>query len=99
MWALVVESLLRSVSGPARGAAPLDVHLVLLGGGGGTWDVAVGRRPAGDPDQVEEIVLVVDVVDFCRLVAARAGEPELRVTGAVSRLDDVLASAAALALD
>jgi hypothetical protein len=77
------------------------VHLVLLGGGGGTWDVAVGRRPAGDPDQVEEIVLVVDVVDFCRLVAARArpDEPELRVTGAVSRLDDVLASAAALALD
>jgi uncharacterized protein (TIGR03083 family) len=98
---LAVALLPRGAERAGRASAPVDVHLVLLGGGGGTWDVAVGRRPAGDPDHVPEIVLVVDVVDFCRLVAARVrpDELELRVTGAGSRLDDVLASAAALALD
>ena len=98
---LAAAFLPRGAERAGRASAPLDVHLVLLGGGGGTWDVALGPRPAGEPEQVPEVALVVDVVDFCRLVAARLrpDELELRVTGAVSRLDDVLASAAALALD
>lgn len=78
---------------------PLDVHLVLTGAGGGTWDVALGDRSAapGAP----EVGIVADAVGFCRLVANRIEAAELgaHLTGETARADVVLAGAAALALD
>jgi uncharacterized protein (TIGR03083 family) len=87
--------------GVARVADPLpalDVHLVLTGAGGGTWDVPLGARPAGE---VPEVAIVADAVGFCRLVADRItpGELGAHVSGDVSHAATVLTGAAALALD
>ena len=76
---------------------PVNLHLVLTGPGGGTWDIAVG---AGPPDPVS-IRIVADAVGFCRLVANRAApaDLDLHVTGDPGRAAGVLAAASALALD
>ena len=76
---------------------PVNVHLVLTGPGGGTWDIAVGEGP---PDPVS-IRIVADAVGFCRLVANRAtpADLDLHVTGDPGRAAGVLAAASALALD
>jgi uncharacterized protein (TIGR03083 family) len=76
---------------------PVNVHLVLTGSGGGTWDVALGEG-AGDPARVR---IVTDAVGFCRLVANRVApsDLDLYVTGDTARAAGVLAAATALALD
>jgi uncharacterized protein (TIGR03083 family) len=76
---------------------PADVHLVLTGPGGGTWDVAVGGRP---PHPVA-VSIVTDAVGFCRLAANRVtpGELDVHVTGDADRAAGVLAAASVLALD
>ena len=58
---------------------PVNVHLVLTGPGGGTWDVAIGERP---PDPVS-IRIIADTVGFCRLAANRVtpADLDLHVTG------------------
>jgi uncharacterized protein (TIGR03083 family) len=78
---------------------PVDLHLVLTGAGGGTWDVALAER-AGESG-VPDVAVVADAVGFCRLVANRIGPDELRahLSGAVVHAGRVLAGAAALALD
>ncbi len=98
MTELAVAGLPVGVRRAAPDADPVAVHLVLTGPGGGTWDVAVGRdRVAAGP----EVVLVVDAVDFCRLVADRVGPDDVavEVEGPVEAAAVVLAGAAALALD
>jgi uncharacterized protein (TIGR03083 family) len=79
--------------------AAVDVHLVLTGAGGGTWDVVVGERAARA--EVPEVAIVADAVGFCRLVAARIAPADLgaHVSGAAGHAAAVLAGAAALALD
>jgi uncharacterized protein (TIGR03083 family) len=79
---------------------PVDLHLVLLGSGGGTWDVPL-RPQGGDGANAEDLVVVIEAVDFCRLVANRVDRAELaaHVLGAQAAADGVLAAAAALALD
>jgi len=76
---------------------PVNVHLVLTGPGGGTWDIAVGERP---PDPVS-IRIVADAAGFCRLAANRVtpADLDLHVTGDPGRAAGVLAAASALALD
>jgi uncharacterized protein (TIGR03083 family) len=76
---------------------PVNVHLVLTGPGGGTWEVALGE---GLPDPAR-VSIVTDAVGFCRLVANRAApcDLDLHVTGDPARAAGVLAAAAALALD
>ena len=76
---------------------PVSLRLVLTGPGGGTWDVAVGEH-ADDPASVR---IIADAVGFCRLVANRvtAADLDLHVTGDPGRAAEVLAAAAALALD
>lgn len=83
----------------AADLGPLDLHLVLTGAGGGTWDVALGDRTAAAA--VPEVGLVADAVDFCRLVADRIepGALGAHVTGEAVHAGVVLAGAAALALD
>jgi uncharacterized protein (TIGR03083 family) len=80
--------------------APLELHLVLTGPGGGTWDVALGTG-AGDGVAVPEVMVVADAVGFCRLVADRIGPSALDplVRGAPDRAAEVFRAAAALALD
>jgi len=76
---------------------PVDVHLVLTGPGGGTWDVAVGD---GGPDPAG-VGIVTDAPGFCRLVANRVtpGDLDACLTGPPGRIAQVLAAASALALD
>ena len=97
MTELAVQLLPVGVARVSDPVAAVDVHLVLTGAGGGTWDVVVGERSAPAP----EVAIVADAVGFCRLVAARITPAELgaHVSGAVAAADAVLAGAPALALD
>jgi uncharacterized protein (TIGR03083 family) len=73
----------------------LDLHLVLTGPGGGTWDVALGDGARAG------VLVVADAVGFCRLVADRIAPAALNphVQGPADAADVVLRAAAALALD
>ena len=75
-----------------------QVHLVLTGAGGGTWDVELGDEQPSEPVQAS---IVIDAVSFCRLVANRAtpGEHETHITGDRDHAVSVLAAAMTLALD
>jgi uncharacterized protein (TIGR03083 family) len=99
MTDLAVRMLPVGVARVAATAMPFDVHLVLTGPGGGTWDVVLGERFA--PREVPEVAIVADAVRFCRLAADRIGPADLgaSVTGAAALASTVLAGAAALALD
>lgn len=86
----------------------VDVHLVLTGPGGGTWDVTVGQQPDGlgpggqGPAQAKGYVAIVtDAVGFCLLAANRTTPAELgpHVTGDAGRAAEVLAATSTLALD
>lgn len=76
---------------------PVDVHLVLTGPGGGTWDIAIG----GDSPTPAAVAIVADAVGFCRLAANRvsAADLDLHITGDSGRAAGVLAAATTLALD
>ena len=76
---------------------PVDVHLVLTGPGGGTWDIAVG----GDSPGPAAVAIVTDAVGFCRLAANRLSAADLdpHITGDTGLAAGVLAAATALALD
>jgi uncharacterized protein (TIGR03083 family) len=76
---------------------PVEVHLVLTGPGGGTWDITVG----GDAPEPASVTIVTDAVGFCRLAANRVGTPDLdlHITGDSGRATGVLAAASTLALD
>ncbi len=76
---------------------PLDVHLVLTGPGGGTWEVTVGEGPPGPA----AVSIVTDAVGFCRLAGIRvtAADLDLHITGDAGRAIGVLAAASTLALD
>ncbi len=98
--ALMTGLATRLLPAAAAGAGleePVNVHLVLTGPGGGTWDLALG---AGRPDPVS-VCIVTDAVGFCRLVANRAAPAalDLHVTGDSCCAAKVLAAAATLALD
>ena len=98
MTGLAVQLLPHGVSLVSERTAPVDVHLVLTGAGGGTWDVVLGER---DGTTSPDVAIVADAVAFCRLVANRIGPVELdaHVSGAEEHAAAVLAGAAALALD
>jgi uncharacterized protein (TIGR03083 family) len=99
MTDLAVHLLPVGVAGVAGESTPFDVHLVLTGPGGGTWDLVLGKRDA--PVEVPEVAIVADAVAFCRLVADRIDPAELdaHLTGATTHAATVFAGAAALALD
>ena len=99
MTELAVHLLPVGVASVAGEGTPFDVHLVLTGPGGGTWDLVLGKRPK--PVEVPEVAIVADAVAFCRLVADRIGPAELDATlsGATAHAATVFAGAAALALD
>jgi hypothetical protein len=81
-------------------AVRIDLHLVLTGPGGGTWDVALGGD-GGDGGDAGEVLVVADACRFCRLVADRLDPAALdaAVRGEPAEVGLVLRAAAALALD
>jgi hypothetical protein len=99
MTDLAVRMLPVGVARVTDDVPPADVHLVLTGTGGGTWDVVLGDRTAATA--VSDVGIVADAVRFCRLVADRIAPAELgaSVTGATALASTVLSGAAALALD
>jgi uncharacterized protein (TIGR03083 family) len=99
MTDLAVRLLPHGVARVTDAVPPANVHLVLTGVGGGTWDVALGSPT--DATAVSDVAIVADAVRFCRLVADRIGPAELgaSVTGAPALASTVLTGAAALALD
>jgi uncharacterized protein (TIGR03083 family) len=99
MTDLAVALLPHGVARVSGVVAPVDVHLVLTGPGGGTWDVPLGDRTSSA--EVPEVAIVADAVAFCRLVGDRIGPDQLgaHLTGAAGYAPAVLAGAAALALD
>jgi hypothetical protein len=104
MTDLAVAWLPLGVLRAAPEAGRLDVHLVLTGPGGGTWDLAVGGRgprPDRETPGVPGVLVVAEAVDFCRLVADRARPDDVvrQVDGHVEDAAVVLAGARALALD
>jgi uncharacterized protein (TIGR03083 family) len=97
MTDLAVRLLPHAVTRTSSVPKPRHLHLVLTGEGGGTWDVPLGER-APTPD-AEDLMIVVDAVDFCRLVANRVAPTELDVRADGDGVDGVLSAAASLALD
>jgi uncharacterized protein (TIGR03083 family) len=69
-------------------------RVVLTGEGGGVWDLQLG---AGGDELVE---IVLDTVDYCRVVAGRVGRDELDVVvaGDAALADRLLAAAAIIAM-
>lgn len=65
------------------------VRVVLTGEGGGTHDIGTGPRTT---------TLVADVVDYCRLVARRAGPSVFDIEGDPSPVADLVAAAQAIAM-
>lgn len=97
MTDLAVLLLPHAVTRTSAVAAPTDLHLVLTGDGGGTWDVPLGARDRAS--QSAELLLVVDAVDFCRLVANRVAPEALDLHVEGDGVAGILSAAASLALD
>jgi uncharacterized protein (TIGR03083 family) len=86
-----------------RRSDPAVVRLVLTGPGGGTWHVPLDGSPAGHPKPraLATARVVLDAVDFCRVVGNRAGldTVDALVSGDHDQVRDLFVGAAALALD
>lgn len=89
-----------------RGVPPLQrtARFVLTGPAGGCYDVLLDPSTPDDPrstDAEADVTIVADVVDLCRVAAARMPPDELSrdVTGDVPLAELVLANVAAFARD
>jgi uncharacterized protein (TIGR03083 family) len=97
MTALAVR-LLPDVAARAKlPVHPTELHLVLTGDGGGTWDLSLG----GTGRRRAPITIVTDAIAFCRLVANRLDPTELdaHTTGDPDGVRQVLFAATTMALD
>jgi uncharacterized protein (TIGR03083 family) len=77
-------------------------RIVLTGPGGGTWQTQLSPAPDGtSPEGPVDLRIVLDAVDFCRLVANRMDPAAIAtvVTGEEALAQDFFAAAASLALD
>jgi uncharacterized protein (TIGR03083 family) len=81
----------------AGSGEPVNLHLVLTGPGGGSWDVAAGEAAC----ESGFVRIVADAVQFCRLAANRITPADLApdINGDRDQGARVLAAVAALALD
>ena len=93
---LAVNALPLGLLMTGRPGAKRTARIVLTGPGGGSWSqsLAIGE-PAGPPD----VLVVADVVDFCRLAARRIPADDLvcHVEGDRQLAADVLAGVAVFA--
>jgi uncharacterized protein (TIGR03083 family) len=77
-------------------------RIVLTGTGGGTWQTQLGTgSDSARSEGPVDVRIVVDAVDFCRLVANRKDRAAIAtvVTGDGALAEDLFAAAASLALD
>lgn len=96
MSALAVRSLPLGLALAGLPGSGRTVRLVLTGPGGGAWSQSLDlTQVAGEPD----VVIVADVVAFCRLAARRLrpAELDLAVSGDESLVPDLLIGAAIFA--
>ena len=93
---LAVNALPLGLLMTGRSGANRTARIVLTGPGGGTWRqaLAIGETP-GEPD----VVVVADVVDFCRLAARRMPADDLvcHVEGDQALAADILVGVAVFA--
>jgi uncharacterized protein (TIGR03083 family) len=89
MSAASVQSLPLLVPAVAARRVVGGARVVLTGPGGGTFDIGIGQRA---------VTLVADVVDYCRVVARRAGASAIEVDGDVALAADLVAAAQAIAM-
>jgi len=104
MTDLAVTMLPAGMRRARRGVRGRSARIVLTGPGGGTWltDLDPDTVPDGArPQRPAHVRIVLDAVDFCRLVANRVDAATLApvVTGDGSLAQDLFAGAASLALD
>jgi len=97
MTELAVRMLPHAVTRTSALPRARHLHLVLTGEGGGTWDVPLGEQAS--QAEADDLMIVVDAVDFCRLVANRVEPTSLDVHVDGDGANSVLAAAASLALD
>jgi uncharacterized protein (TIGR03083 family) len=90
---LLPHAVTRTGSASAR-----NLHLVLTGHGGGTWDLPLGEQ-GGHTDGAEPMMIIVNAVDFCRLVANRVAPEALNAHIDGDGAEGVLSAAASLGLD
>ncbi|HUI04307.1 MAG TPA: maleylpyruvate isomerase family mycothiol-dependent enzyme [Acidimicrobiales bacterium] len=107
MTSLAVTLLPAALARTERSGEGLSARIVLTGPGGGTWQRGLGPpSAAGGPAAVVnegpvDVRIVVDAVEFCRLVANRVDPGTLAavVTGDAALARDLFVGAAGLALD
>ena len=106
MTSLAVTMLPAALARTARSGDGLSARIVLTGPGGGTWQRSLARSPATSTDAVVnegpvDVRIVVDAVEFCRLVANRVDPGTLAavVTGDAALARDLFVGVAGLALD
>jgi len=106
MTELAITLLPVAMSRADRPVGDRSARIVLTGPGGGTWQTALGTafgaEPADSrPEGPVSVRIVVDAVEFCRLVANRADPEALAavVTGDTSLASDLFAGLTTLALD
>jgi uncharacterized protein (TIGR03083 family) len=102
MTALAVSLLPAGMARADRSGRGRSARIVLTGPGGGTWQTGLGTPSDGpQPEGPVDVRIVVDAVDFCRLVANRIDPAALAsvVTGDGALAQDLFAGASSLALD
>ena len=71
-----VASLPLAAYGLDEPPGPAVAHIVLTGHGGGTWTLEIAGAPPGEPD----VTMVLDVIDYCRVVSRRQDIDTLEMT-------------------
>ncbi|HUI03978.1 MAG TPA: maleylpyruvate isomerase family mycothiol-dependent enzyme [Acidimicrobiales bacterium] len=105
MTSLAVSLLPAALARTERSGEGRSARIVLTGPGGGTWQRGLGLSSADGTAVVNEgpvdVRIVVDAVEFCRLVANRVDPATLAavVTGDAALARDLFVGAAGLALD
>ena len=102
MTDLAVSMLPSALRRSGRPGNARRARIVLTGPGGGTWQTQLGTTPQATPPQGPvDVRIVLDAVDFCRLVANRMDQAAIAtvVTGDEALAQDLFAAAASLALD
>jgi len=96
------RSRLAAGVGVAVAVAGIGLGVVLTGPGGGTWQRDLGSTPDDSRSRgPADVRIVLDAVDFCRLVANRVDPAALAtvVDGDHALAQDLFVGAASLALD
>ncbi|HEY5025705.1 MAG TPA: hypothetical protein VII76_12080 [Acidimicrobiales bacterium] len=102
MTELAVSMLLAGMRQAGRPGQGRQARIVLTGPGGGAWQTPLGTSPDGlRPEGPVDVRIVLDAVNFCRLVANRMDPATIAtvVTGDDALARDLFIGATSFALD